>query len=461
MRSFPYLRIFPLLAPLLIAGCSLAPELTPPRDNVPATWRQSTAIPPQEAITPVRWEDFGSTELDGLITKALHHNTDLAASLARIAQARAAATLAGAGQWPQMDSAGESRRNRTSSGDATRYDTRSQASLSVAYELDLWQSNANAADAAASRLEATQQEHRALELTVISETARLYTGLLALDERAGMAQENLGALQEVLRITQARYETGAASGLELAQQQSTVATGEASLAAIITQREAFFHHLAILTGVAPADFTVAATSLEGLRVPRIAADDPWTLLERRPDIARAEATLRAANLDIGVARAQALPSIGLGLDVAYTASPATQVAGLAASFFAPLFHGGALEAEVERTQAVRSEAEAAYRSVLLTAFREVEDGIRAYEAAQQREGSLATAADAARRAYRITRTRYDAGSVDFQTVLDTQRTLLQTEDAALSARQEHFATAIDLLRALGGAYAGHPAASAL
>lgn len=433
-----------------LAACSLAPEAVIPQSRVTEGWRAGEAI---DTPSTLQWEDFGSAELDQLITQALAHNTDIAQALARVAQARAATRIAGAGLYPSVDASGSASRSRNERGGQHSYDSSQRAGLSVAYEVDLWQKNANLRDASLWNLQATQYDRDALALTVASEVARLYSGVLAFDARINVAEQNLANAREVLRITDLRFNAGSVSGLEPAQQRTSVASTEAAIASLRNQRTLFFNQLAQLTGVAPATFALSPEARLGdLRLiePRIAK--PWDVLARRPDIAAAEARLRAANIDIGVARANALPGLSLGLDAALFASPAGSAVSLASSFFAPLFAGGALEGAIERSEAVRDEQVAAYEGALLTAMREVEDALSSYDAATRRRDALERGVTEARTAYRIARARFDAGSIDFTTLLDTQAALLSSEDSLYSATQEQLAAATDLMRALGGGW---------
>lgn len=436
---------------LTVSACSLVPDFTLPKDDIPEAWR-TAGSGNQVTVEPVAtsWGDFGNTELNALIARALEYNSDMQASLARVEQARASTIIASSGLFPQMDASASLSRDRSVNGNNTRYDTAMQAGLGISYELDLWQRNANSGRSAEHRLEAAKFDRKALSILVASETARLYTGALALNDRYVVAEENLKAFRYILRITQARYDVGAISGLELAQQKNAVASTEASAASIANQRDLFINQLALVTGMVPAGIAIEANSMDVLRIPIVDVTDPWQLLERRPDIARAEASLKSANIDIGVARANALPSLSLGLDTTITGSPASNAAGLVGSFFAPIFHGGALQAEIKRREAVRDEELASYRGVLLTAFREVEDSLSNYAAAEARSISFAAAAVEARKAYTITRAQYDIGAVDFQALLNNQQSLLQAGDSELSARQALFAAVIDLFRALGG-----------
>lgn len=438
-----------LLAVLLlsVSACSLAPEGNTPTDRIPDSW----TIAGEPATTRAEWADFNSTELTRLIAVAQAQNTDLAAALARVEQARAQTSIAGSGLYPQVETSGNAGRTRSESNGNGVTTNSASATLSVSYELDLWQKNRNQFDSALWSLRASEYDRNALSLTVASEVARLYTGLLAYDARLAVAEQNLANARATLKVTEARYAQGAISGLEHAQQRTSVANTEATIATLKNQRALFFNALALMVGTSPSQLAFTNTeTLAQLALPQVALGTPWQLLAQRPDIAASEAQLKAANLDIGVARAQALPSLSLGLDAGVSANPSTQLVGLAASFFAPIFKGGALEGAIEQSEAIRDERVAQYQGVLLTAFREVEDALSNVDAATQRREALQVAAEEARKADSIARAQFDAGSIDYTTFITTQNARLTAEDGYLGAMQEQLAATIDLMRALGG-----------
>jgi NodT family efflux transporter outer membrane factor (OMF) lipoprotein len=443
------MRLTFLIPALCLTACSLAPDAVVPTDRIPDGWRGGAAD--TSNAKPARWSDFGSKELDTLITTALANNTDIAAALARVEEARATARIQGSGQYPGVEASGSAGHTRTSSGGIHRTDDSSDATLAIAYELDLWQRNSNLSESALLQWRASQYDRDALTLLVSSEVARLYSGVLAFDARMGVARNNLKNAEDVLRITELRYKEGAISGLERAQQRTSVENTRAAIASLENQRNLFFNQLALVVGTAPSKLQLASgNSVDQLHIPKVPLNTPWQLLERRPDIAAAEARLRSANIDIGVARADALPSLSLGLNAGVTGSPSGTLVGLAASFFAPIFEGGALQGAIERSEAVRDEQVAAYRGVLLTAFREVEDALSNYETAVKRRDALSIAAAEARKADAISHAQFNAGSIDFTTLLNTQAALLQAEDSYYSAVQDQLTASVDLIRALGG-----------
>ncbi len=449
-------RALPVLLMLTLAGCSLIPEYQRPSVPLPAQWSPQTAQV-TDLVPDAWWTLFVSPALDDLVTQALAANQDLAAAVARISQARAAATIAGAGQWPQVDatlSTTDTRRggggNSGSNFSTTQNGTRSTAQLSVAYELDLFGRVAATREAARSRVTVSQFDLEALRLVTIADVTQASLNLAATGQRARLAQANLDAARAVLAVLEAQLAAGRVSALERDQQRTVVATSEASLAALAQTEAGYRNQLALLTGAASPAFQAPDVDWAALALPAVTPTVPAALLTRRPDLRRAEADLMAAGADIGAARAALYPSVQIGWDQAWTHSPTATLTTLSASALAPLFRGGALRGEVARTQARREELVANYRQAVLTAYREVSDALDAQRQSALRSAALDQAALAARAAYDGARARFDAGAVDYSVLLDAQRSLISADDAAVSARLDRFTAAVSLYRALGG-----------
>ena len=185
-------------------------------------------------------------------------------------------------------------------------------------------------------------------------------------------------------------------------------------------------------------------------MPRIDTGQPAAILYRRPDIRRTEAQLIAANADIGVARAALFPSLSLDLSAAIARDPVTTTLSAGSSLLAPIFQGGRLRAGVALSEAEKAELVEVYRKAVLVALQEVEDALAAIRSAQQRVAELNIALNEARTAYRLSRERYEAGAIDFQTLLDAQRTLFNSEDSLVFARYDRLIATVELIRALGG-----------
>ena len=446
-----------LFALLLLSSCSLVPDCKKPDMATPA-WR-SAVTPAEAALQADWWTGFGNPEMPELVNEALTSNNDVRAAVHRIEQARAAAQVAGSSLWPTLDAAGNIGRSQNNPSHGATTTTKSySAGLQAGYELDLFGRNRAEADAAEADAKGVEFDKEALALVTMSDTAQAFIGLLSLQDRIVVAQSNLANGRDVLKITQARFDAGTLSAIELAQQKTAQANTEASVAQLAQQREAQLDALAVLVGKMPQDFTVKSTTLIGFTLPAVAVLQPAQLLERRPDIRSSEAQLEAANYDIGAARAAFFPSFQLSASASVGATPISAPVALAnavaASFTAPIFEGGALEGNLALTKARRAELEEQYKKVVLTAFQEVQDSLAAQQGADERVKQYSLAVEQAQTAYDLVRKRFDAGTIDFTTLLDTQSSLFSAQDALISAKQAQFAAAIILYKALGGSWQG-------
>lgn len=442
----------------LLAGCSLSPKYERPAVDVPADWSaQAGAADMGEAGSVAWWERFGDPELTALMRAALAGNYDLAASIERIEQARAAAKAAGAALLPTLDGgAGVSRLTDNPEGGPKSSVNNYSATLSVSYEIDLWGRNRARRDAARAGFEGTVFDHQALELVVQSDVAASYVALMALRQRLDLARGNLKAARELLDLVELRYREGAIGGLDAAQQRGAVASFEAQVPALEQQVAASEHALAIMAGRTPQHFSVKGAAVEALTLPAIEVEQPSRLLLRRPDLRSAERSLLAANADIGAARAAFFPTISLSADggLSGTISPdaTSTFISLASGLAAPIFRGGELTGNLQSAKARQRELVATYRQAVITAFGEVEDALVAVEKTDIRYRRLAEAAVQARETYRIAQLRYKEGADDFLTVLDAQRSLFSAEDTLVDAQAARYQAAIDLFRAMAGGW---------
>lgn len=444
---------------VLLGGCQLTPDYTEPQVKLPDSWREETAkaAAAQEKIDAQWWTGFKSSELNALMAAALDGNLDLRAALARIDQARAAAKIAGAPLLPSVDASAGAGWNRThpSSGKTTSQNS-GRAGVSVGYEVDLFGRNRAGLSAAEAGLRRSVYDRDALELVVKGDVAQGYFSILNLRERMEIARVNLENSRQVLRIVEARFNAGTASALDVSRQKTSLASAEAALTALGNQARAAENALSILLGEAPRDLKIKSKNLQAVAIPRIPVSQPSSVVAQRPDIRAAEESLVAANADIGAARAAFFPVLNLGVDTTVALSPLSDPASvalaLAASAAAPIFKGGQLQGGVDRARARQAELAETYRKTVITSMREVEDALSSAKAAREREVSLATAMEEARKAYNLSRDLYEAGAIDFQTMLDAERTKLSAEDSHASVRLELLSAAVDLYKALGGGW---------
>lgn len=434
---------------LALSACSLTPKYARPPMAIPEGWSVSGVTPPSQQEARPFWEALGHADLNRLLQIALAQNRDLQAALHRIEQARAQARVAGAGLLPTVDaSGGLSRTYRESRADS---EVRGLATLS--YELDLWGKNRSQAAAATYRVEASQYDREALRLIIAADTAVFYMRVLGFNERIRIAENNLQDAEEVLRIIEARYREGSASGLEVSQQKVAVNTIRTALVVLTEQRAITLNALAILLGQAPQQLAMPQAQLSALTIPAVHLTPPASLLARRPDIQSVEAELLAANADIGAARAAFFPSLNVGTDASVVAAgfgnPATLALSLAADILAPIFSGGRLEGNLENVTARQKELAALYQQTVLIAFQEVEDALAVIKSSEQQVELSQQSVQEAQNAYAIAKARFDAGSIDYLTLLETQRSLSQAEDDQIVATVVQVEAFVQLRKALG------------
>ena len=261
-----------------------------------------------------------------------------------------------------------------------------------------------------------------------------------------------------------RLKAGLVSELDLEQARQLRAQTTASIPALQTAYAAAANRLAVLTGEPPGAMNVLLPPPVNppIAPAAVPAAVPADVIRRRPDVALAERTLAAETARIGIAEARLYPTMNLsgsfggsGASLAKVADNA--VGSLLAAISAPLFHGGALRAGVEAQRAAAAAALDAYKSTVLTALEESENAFVAVDSAARRESALAEAEQAARSAAEIARVRYQAGQVDFQSLLDAERTLLSSQDSLVSAHVARGTAAAQLFKALGGGWQAAPA----
>ena len=461
----------------LLGGCSLAPDFKLPAMDLPDWWSNAGAEPRPAAEMdtlvppPPWWKAFGVPELDALEAAALANNHDLKAALARIAQAEAQFAIAGGPMLPTVGLSASDQVLRRSSASATSTSSTSssrtskpgvashsyQGSVSASYELDFWGKNRAAIESAGATLRASEFDRDVVALTLTANVASAWFQVMALADRVETARRNLAIARQTLELAEKQESFGKVSGLEAAQQRSNVALIEAQVPVLELQRQQARDGLAVLCGLPPARLGPVQATLSALSVPTLAAGLPSELLLRRPDIRKAEAGLRAANADIGVARAQLFPSITLTAERGYSSvhlssllEPHSAFWTLGAGLTATLFDHGKLMGNVRLSEAKKLELTEIYQTVVLTALRDVEDGLAAIRLLAEQEGAQALAVLSAREAQRLADIRYREGAVDYLTVLEAQRTLLQAEDGAIQTRLARFNAAIGLYKALGG-----------
>jgi multidrug efflux system outer membrane protein len=320
--------------------------------------------------------------------------------------------------------------------------------------------NATEADA-----QAAQASLAGTQVSMAAEVALTYIELRGLQARLTIARNNLASQSETQQITDWRVQAGLASSLDLEQARAASAQTSAQIPALQTSATQAQHSLAVLTGQAPAALQAALSAASPLpqAPPGLALGIPAKTLRQRPDVRAAEQRISAALARVSQADAALYPglqisgSLGLSaLSLGSLASSGTLANALLASISIPLMDGGAARAQVRAQQAALEQTRVAYQATVLSALKDVEDALVALRGDRERLVLLQLAADAAGNAELLARQRYASGLIDFRSVLETQRTLLSTQDSVESTRASLSADHVRLYKALGGGWTPGP-----
>jgi NodT family efflux transporter outer membrane factor (OMF) lipoprotein len=450
---------------LLLNACTGNPPSVDSGLAAPPAWQYAERDTTQ-ATNQRWWTHFASPPLNRLIDQARRDSHDVAAAMARVRQAQASAVIAGAPLLPEVKFNLTASREKLlrGSGNASLDATDSNktvdsfgANLTASYELDFWGGRVAARDSALQSLRASEFDQATVELTLLSNVADRYAQTLAAQQRQQIAELNLANARSVLNLVQTRYDAGAATALELAQQKSLVAGQQRQLPLIAQVAEDSRITLAALLGQPVQALDLGTEPFQALTWPTIGPGVPSQLLSRRPDLARAEAQLAAASADVTVARAAMLPSVTLGATVGSGAYKAEDILrspfyNLTSGLVAPIFNNGRLSAERDKARARQDELLQTYRGAIINGFADVEKALSSITRLDQQRQWQAEELQQAQAAFQISESRYQAGAEDLLTVLETQRTLYAAQDLNVQLRLARLQASIALYKALGGGW---------
>jgi outer membrane protein TolC len=477
----------------LLAGCANmgTDSAVPTEPDVPTAWTGSAASGTQQANSLQRWwQRFDDPLLSELIDRSLQANTSVLGAQAALLQARALRDVAAAGLSPTL---GTSASTQRSQGTAASNGNLFQAGLDASWELDIFGARRSARSAADADARASAATLGDVQVSIAAEVGLSYITLRSAQARLLVADANLASQTQTQQLTDWRVQAGLLSALEAAQARTAAAQTAAQQQVLLVAVAQSGHALAVLTGrppaaldarlAGPASASSASTQAAGLQaagphssanrpaataaIPQapdtLALSLPADTLRQRPDVRAAEQQVLAAQARVAQASAARYPDFKLGGSLGLRAltlgglgsSAVTSV--LLASVSWPLWDGGATNAQVRAQQAAFDQARTAYRASVLTALKDVEDALVALRGDRERRTRLAQAAESAELAGTLARQRYASGLVDFQIVLETQRSQLATADALTSADADVASDHVRLFKALGGGWSpGEP-----
>ena len=457
--------IRPALICLTLTGCMVGPDYKRPDAPAPVAFKELAGWKISQPADTVDkgpwWSVYHDPELDRLERMVAVSNQTVKAFEAQYRNAEAVVAEVRAGLFPTVGlSPGVTRSGGGASGrsSGSRGGTNYSISGTVAWVPDVWGSVRRQIESATSAAQISAADLANAKLSAQATLATDYFDLRAEDALRQLLTETVAAYRRAMLIAQNQYHAGTVASTDylsaLAQLQST----EAQLVAVGIQRQQFEHAIAMLTGHAPAEITIAPAPLAA-KVPILPPGLPSALLERRPDIAAAERAMQQENALIGVQTAAYYPTISLSALGEYAGNPLAQLFNLGNQIWSlgalgseTLFNGGQRGAAVAAAGASYDASVATYRQTVLTAFQGVEDALSNLRILEQQAKAEATAVETTRRAVEATLNAYRAGTVAYTSVITEQTLLLSDQQAALAVHQSRLVASVALIEALGGGW---------
>jgi NodT family efflux transporter outer membrane factor (OMF) lipoprotein len=452
---------------LQLSGCmSVGPDYEQPVTKMPDAWHQSV----QEDLSSGKpdlqtwWTVFGDDTLNALITRASTNNLDLKTAASRIEQAAALRGVSASQYFPEIIAGGAASAVQTSKAQTPAGSDREgelyQASLSMAWELDLWGRIRRSVESSDASLQATVENYRDIMVVLYADIAANYINVRTLQERIEFAENNLNAQMETMELTQNRYDAGLVPALDVSQAELNRSRTESVIPPLNQQLVEAINRLSVLTGNMP--YALQQELEETKPIPaasaNVVAGLPAELLRQRPDIRRAERELAAQNALIGATQAELYPTLTLPGTLTLESGDGDlfRSANTAYSFGPQLrwsiFNGRRISSQVDAERAATKAALLTYEQTILLALEEVEDAMAAYANEKDRIQSLQSAEASARKSVELVTELYKSGLTDFQNVLNMEQALLDQQDLLASSRGLISANLVAIYKALGGGW---------
>ena len=464
-----------LLACAGLGACTVGPDFQPPVVASPSVWAPELGGVPSRtvatAVDPTWWRSFDDPVLTSLVTRLATQNLDLKSAAERIMQGRAQTRVAAAQGLPQISGRSSYKRERQSPtgfvslvepapGAPIEYDL-FQNGLDSSWELDLFGRVRRAVEAADARTLSSVESRHGIALAALADLAQDYLQLRGVQAQLGIAERNLGLVEQNAKLVRNRVANGVANALDMAQAQAQLATVASTVPPLRTRQAALINAIGFLLAEPPRALEAELRPRAALPgVPAIVPIGvPGALVRRRPDVRQAEAELHAATADTGVAVANFYPDITLvgsfnleGLRLRDAFSLPSRAFTVGPSISLPIFQGGRLRGELQLRKSQQREAGIAFQRTVLQAWQEVDNALTAYAEAQRRQAQLAMAVKQNEIALRAARQQYTEGAADFLNVNSAQSQLLQTQNDLATIATEITTDLVALYRALGGGW---------
>lgn len=454
----------------LLAGCAVGPNYKPPKASVSAQW--TSPLVGGETNAPANlaawWRNFNDTNLDSLMTIAVQSNLTLRIAESRVREARAERGVVAGSLWPSVGSSASYSRNRfgqngfpplppTTPLDYNLYN----AGFDAAWELDIFGGTRRDIEAANAEIGAAEYGERDVLVSLLAEVARNYIGARAYQQRLAITRDNIRVQQDILDLTSNRFQNGLSSDLDVQQAMALLTSTQAQLPSLETGFQESVYHLAVLLGQTP-DALVNDMSVEKpipLTPPLVPVGLPSDLLQRRPDVQKAERELAAATARIGVAKADYFPKFSLTGFASLESISASDWFDYASRAWSAgptvqweIFEAGSIRANVHVQNARQEQALDSYQQTVLVALEDAENALTTYAKEQVRCQSLSQSVQANQQALTESTQLYQSGLADFLHVLDSERSLYAAQDALVQSDQTVSLDLVQLYKALGGGW---------
>lgn len=471
------------LLALMVLGCKVGPNYARPTTAAPQSYRgalapdlpatadpakKADATAPAATLGEENWQSvFTDPTLQQLITEALANNLDLTIAAKRVLEARAQVGIVRSQQLPTLGAGGsftalqlpQGLANTNSDGTKNDFIRGGGFSASAAWNLDFWGLYRRQTEAARAELLQSEWAQRATRASLIEDLASAYFQLRSLDAQLAITQNTIKAREDSLKLTQQLESYGAGSRADTRQAEELLFTAKADLPEIRRQVAVQENTISILLGHAPSNIERGVEIADQPHPSAVPTGLPSELLERRPDIRQAEATLMAANARVGVAKAQFFPQISLTSMGGSASNQLNNIfAGQNAYWYAagslsqPIFAGGRIRSTYKYSQAQQEEMVATYRKAVLNALKDVSNSLTAYGETRTRREEQTRAVTSATDAVRLARLRYAGGNTSYIEVLATDTDLYDAQLKLAQAQQQEATSLVQLYAALGGGW---------
>jgi multidrug efflux system outer membrane protein len=459
---------------MAIAGCEVGPSYKRPTTSVPQSFRGALApeisepAKPETSIADQNWQNiFTDPVLHQLIGEALKNNLDLKVAAQRVLEAQAQVGVVRSQELPSVSAGGSysalqipaDLANTNTDGTKNDFISGGGFSASAAWNLDFWGLYRRQTEAARAELLKSEWAQRATRVTLIQETASAYFQLRSLDAQLEITQNTIQARGDSLKLTQSLEKYGAGSRADTSQAEELLHAARANMPELRREISAQENAISILLGHAPQEIDRGRSIDDQPHPAQIPTGLTSELLERRPDIRQAEATLIAASARVGVAKAQFFPQISL---TSLGGSASNQLQSIfdgknaywyaAGSLSQPIFEGGRLRSNYKYSQAQQQEMVAQYQKTILGALKDVSNALTAYKELQNRCNEQARLVSSATEAVHLARLRYAGGNTSYLEVLTTDTDLYNAQVSLAQEQAQEASSLVQLYAALGGGW---------